>query len=81
MQGAASAKPTSATPSASNADQARHARALRFLTAGSVDDGKSTLIGRLLYELVHVKWLERAHEVSFDGASVGISDYQVYRII
>jgi sulfate adenylyltransferase subunit 1 len=25
-------------------------RALRFLTAGSVDDGKSTLIGRLLYE-------------------------------
>jgi hypothetical protein len=23
---------------------------LRFLTAGSVDDGKSTLIGRLLYE-------------------------------
>ena len=24
---------------------------LRFLTCGSVDDGKSTLIGRLLYEL------------------------------
>ena len=24
--------------------------ALRFLTCGSVDDGKSTLIGRLLYE-------------------------------
>ena len=23
---------------------------LRFTTAGSVDDGKSTLIGRLLYE-------------------------------
>jgi len=23
---------------------------LRFLTCGSVDDGKSTLIGRLLYE-------------------------------
>ncbi|MBL8312982.1 MAG: hypothetical protein JNK55_04465, partial [Rubrivivax sp.] len=34
--------------------QATHApaphRALRFLTAGSVDDGKSTLIGRLLYD-------------------------------
>ena len=29
--------------------QADH-RALRFLTAGSVDDGKSTLIGRLLYD-------------------------------
>jgi sulfate adenylyltransferase subunit 1 len=27
-----------------------HRRALRFLTAGSVDDGKSTLIGRLLYD-------------------------------
>ncbi|WP_143901913.1 sulfate adenylyltransferase subunit 1 [Tepidimonas thermarum] len=30
-------------------EHARHA-ALRFLTAGSVDDGKSTLIGRLLYD-------------------------------
>jgi len=29
---------------------AAHQRALRFLTAGSVDDGKSTLIGRLLYD-------------------------------
>ena len=29
---------------------ARDHRALRFLTAGSVDDGKSTLIGRLLYD-------------------------------
>ncbi len=27
-----------------------HRPALRFLTAGSVDDGKSTLIGRLLYD-------------------------------
>jgi bifunctional enzyme CysN/CysC len=38
--------------------------ALRFLTCGSVDDGKSTLIGRLLYEqnLIfddHLKALER----------------------
>ena len=29
---------------------ARRASALRFLTAGSVDDGKSTLIGRLLFD-------------------------------
>ena len=31
---------------------ARHERKelLRFLTCGSVDDGKSTLIGRLLYD-------------------------------
>ena len=26
---------------------------LRFITCGSVDDGKSTLIGRLLYESKH----------------------------
>ena len=30
--------------------QAPTTRALRFLTAGSVDDGKSTLIGRLLFD-------------------------------
>lgn len=27
-----------------------HAELLRFITAGSVDDGKSTLIGRLLHD-------------------------------
>ncbi len=31
-------------------DQLARQRALRFLTAGSVDDGKSTLIGRLLFD-------------------------------
>ncbi|MDQ0142106.1 sulfate adenylyltransferase subunit 1 [Cupriavidus necator] len=30
--------------------QATHQGLLRFITAGSVDDGKSTLIGRLLYD-------------------------------
>jgi bifunctional enzyme CysN/CysC len=29
---------------------ARNMDLLRFATAGSVDDGKSTLIGRLLYD-------------------------------
>ncbi len=38
-----------ATATARDAEQDQH-RALRFLTAGSVDDGKSTLIGRLLYD-------------------------------
>ncbi len=39
------------TLGASMADQGSFARpTLRFLTCGSVDDGKSTLIGRLLYE-------------------------------
>ncbi|MFG6449420.1 sulfate adenylyltransferase subunit 1 [Roseateles sp. BYS180W] len=32
------------------ADVDTHHRALRFLTCGSVDDGKSTLIGRLLFD-------------------------------
>src|SRR5207302_3099361 len=31
-------------------DTHRHAELLRFVSCGSVDDGKSTLIGRLLYE-------------------------------
>jgi sulfate adenylyltransferase subunit 1 len=35
---------------ASGGARPRDHRALRFLTAGSVDDGKSTLIGRLLYD-------------------------------
>ena len=35
-------------------------------------------IGRSLYELIHVQWLERAIEVQFDGASVGLANYQTY---
>ena len=31
-------------------EQHRHKSMLRFITCGSVDDGKSTLIGRLLYD-------------------------------
>ena len=30
--------------------QHQHKSLLRFITCGSVDDGKSTLIGRLLYD-------------------------------
>jgi class 3 adenylate cyclase len=37
-------------------------------------------IGRRLYELVHVQWLERAQEMEFDGASVGIPGYKTYRM-
>lgn len=36
-------------PAAANADS-NHASALKFITCGSVDDGKSTLIGRLLVD-------------------------------
>jgi bifunctional enzyme CysN/CysC len=49
---------------------------LRFITCGSVDDGKSTLIGRLLYESKtifedHWRSLER------DSARVGTRDGQI----
>lgn len=37
-------------------------------------------IGRNLYELAHVRWLERAQQVPFDSTDVGIPNYQVYRI-
>lgn len=37
-------------------------------------------IGRSLYELIHVQWLERASEVDFDGATVGLPDYPTYRM-
>ena len=37
-------------------------------------------IGRGLYELVHVQWLERCEEVEFDGNDVGIEGYQVYKV-
>lgn len=37
-------------------------------------------IGRSLYELIHVQWLERATEITFDGASVGLPSYQTYRM-
>ena len=41
---------TSSTAIIHDTEVDTHHRALRFLTAGSVDDGKSTLIGRLLYD-------------------------------
>jgi sulfate adenylyltransferase subunit 1 len=49
-------------PTAHTAAPAR--RALRFLTAGSVDDGKSTLIGRLLYDsrAILADQLEHLHQ-------------------
>ena len=41
---------TNGTPQAPPEVRASSAELLRFATAGSVDDGKSTLIGRLLYD-------------------------------
>lgn len=37
-------------------------------------------IGRDLYELIHVQWLERSEEVQFKGSSVGIEGYKVYKV-
>ena len=51
---------------------AREPDLLRFLTAGSVDDGKSTLIGRLLYDAGalyddHIESLRRTANVGHEG--------------
>ncbi len=48
---------------------------LRFLTAGSVDDGKSTLIGRLLYEAdgVYEDQLHSVRKASKQGAELDFS--------
>ncbi|NND73830.1 MAG: sulfate adenylyltransferase subunit CysN [Ilumatobacter sp.] len=43
---------------------------LRFITCGSVDDGKSTLIGRLLYES-HLVFEDHLAQLAADSAKVG----------
>lgn len=43
---------------------------LRFITCGSVDDGKSTLIGRLLYES-HMVFEDHLAALEVDSAKVG----------
>ena len=43
-------RPHRARTSSPTSTQHEHKSLLRFITCGSVDDGKSTLIGRLLYE-------------------------------
>ena len=43
---------------------------LRFITCGSVDDGKSTLIGRLLYE-THLVFEDHLAALEADSATVG----------
>ena len=43
---------------------------MRFITCGSVDDGKSTLIGRLLYE-THLVFEDHLAALEVDSAKVG----------
>ncbi|MED6306745.1 MAG: GTP-binding protein, partial [Planctomycetota bacterium] len=51
-------------------DEHQNKELLRFITCGSVDDGKSTLIGRLLYDskLIYEDQLEA---LEADSAKVG----------
>jgi len=51
-------------------DAHRHKSMLRFITCGSVDDGKSTLIGRLLYESKLV-FEDHLAALEADSAKVG----------
>jgi bifunctional enzyme CysN/CysC len=51
-------------------DAHRHKSLLRFITCGSVDDGKSTLIGRLLYES-NVLYDDQLAALAADSKRVG----------
>ncbi len=48
----------------------QHKTMLRFITCGSVDDGKSTLIGRLLYES-HLVFEDHLAALEVDSRTVG----------
>jgi bifunctional enzyme CysN/CysC len=48
----------------------QHKGLLRFITCGSVDDGKSTLIGRMLYES-HLVFEDHLAALAADSAKVG----------
>jgi bifunctional enzyme CysN/CysC len=51
-------------------DRHRHKTLLRFITCGSVDDGKSTLIGRLLFES-HLVFEDHLAALEADSKQVG----------
>jgi bifunctional enzyme CysN/CysC len=48
----------------------QHKELLRFITCGSVDDGKSTLIGRLLYES-HMIFEDQLQSLTSDSKKMG----------
>jgi bifunctional enzyme CysN/CysC len=51
-------------------DEHEHKSLLRFITCGSVDDGKSTMIGRMLYES-HLVFEDHLATLQADSAKVG----------
>src|SRR3546814_6705783 len=54
----------------------QHKSLLRFITCGSVDDGKSTLIGRLLYDSKMI--FERSDEHTSELPSLMRNSYAVF---
>ncbi|MCZ7452665.1 sulfate adenylyltransferase subunit CysN [Rhizobium rhizogenes] len=79
MSAAAINPPSSATilPFAEHSKATRDTRPLRLITCGSVDDGKSTLIGRLLWDTKAVKEDQAAtlHRDSGKQNDLGLPDF------
>ena len=57
-------------------DQHQHKTMLRFITCGSVDDGKSTLIGRLLYDSKMI-FEDQLEALSADSKKVGTQGQEI----
>lgn len=80
MSAAAANTPSSSAtilPFAEHSKAARDTRPLRLITCGSVDDGKSTLIGRLLWDTKAVKEDQAAtlHRDSGKQNDLGLPDF------
>ncbi|GIU08632.1 sulfate adenylyltransferase subunit 1 [Shewanella sp. c952] len=56
--------------------QQQHKGLLRFLTCGSVDDGKSTLIGRLLHDSAQI-YEDQLASLKSDSAKVGTTGEEI----
>ena len=57
-------------------EQHQHKTMLRFITCGSVDDGKSTLIGRMLYDS-HMIFEDHLQALEADSKKVGTQGEQI----
>ncbi len=57
-------------------DQHQHKTMLRFITCGSVDDGKSTLIGRLLYDSKMI-FEDQLDALAADSKKVGTQGQEI----
>ncbi|MBN8500971.1 MAG: adenylyl-sulfate kinase, partial [Sphingomonadales bacterium] len=57
-------------------DRHQHKDMLRFITCGSVDDGKSTLIGRLLYDSKMI-FEDQLHALQTDSRKQGTQGQEI----